>query len=182
VRAVPKPTQTKRSDARLIDDMARRLAAVEARTFSRIGPATPWALGIVGAPQILETNSSAYSPGVSANVDTDFVQVGVAVNVARLYKVYLHTQATHAGSNTAAGWRGRFTVDGALTARLWREQVIANGESFLRTHVCPWKPATGVYTLRINLLQDAGAGSTLTFAGSSDNPRSFWVEDIGPRP
>jgi hypothetical protein len=182
VRAVPKPTQTKRSDARLIDDMARRLAAVEARTFSRIGPATPWALGIVGTPQVLESNSSAYSPGVSASVDTDFVLAASAVDVARLYKVHLHAQTTHGGSNTSAGWIGRFTVDGTVTARLWREQVIAVGESFLRTHTCLWKPATGVYTLRLNLLQNAGAGSTLTFLGASDNPRSFWVEDIGPRP
>lgn len=131
--------------------------------------ALPW--GVVDY-QILTTSNGPHS----GTTTTDMALTGVPVDVARAYKVHVHTEWAVTGGVV---WDVEFLVGGVLTntvATINTAGAISDtiSASFL------WLPATGTPNLAIRATELSGT-ATLEFRGSATGTRDFWVEDIGPR-
>lgn len=133
---------------------------------------TPAHCGVV-ASQILTASSTGYT----ATGNTDFVLSSVPVLGTRNYRIHLSSAWA---LTAAAQWYMELHVDGSRINRLGDTSGSSSSVGNYVSAGVLWRPSTGTYTLRVNLIEGTGT-ATFTFIGASDVPRQFWVEDIGPR-
>jgi hypothetical protein len=122
--------------------------------------------------QSLTANGST----ISATGSTDFALSSVVVHSTRLYKVSVFSTAT---VSALCVWRVNFHVDATVTARMF-DINFQNGSDLTVAASILWEPTTGTKALDLRVVEEAGT-SDLQFKAAADNPRRFWVEDIGPR-
>lgn len=134
--------------------------------------ATVAAQGIkAGALQVLTANSTGYT----VTTVTDMTIVNFVADATRNYTVNLHSEWTM--SVSTGTWVLKMRVAGAAAGNLDVPQGVTNG---LTSAGVLWQPASGTYTLDIQAAEVAGA-ATFTLIADSVSPRSFWIEDVGPR-
>ena len=130
--------------------------------------ALPWGLL---ASQILTTTGTAFS----VDSTTDFT-LTPTVSATRNYRVVLHSQVVLSALGI---WNINFHVGGVLTGRIHAIDFDTGGRDFVNAEFL-WQPASGSPTVDIRVAETLGS-ATIQFEGAADNPRQFWIEDIGPR-
>jgi hypothetical protein len=131
----------------------------------------------VAARGLLEIQQfTSNSSGLTATGNTDFVIASFSADATRNYRVHLETAWT---LSVAARWYVALTIDATKVARFGDSGDDGCISNFISSDH-PWQPSTGTYTLRV-IGEEANGTSTFTLIGASDTPRSFWIEDIGPR-
>lgn len=137
-------------------------------------PMRPWgvAWGAL-ASQSLTSNSSNYT----ATGNSDFVFLGFKCRADRTYRI--HLSATFILSATGA-WTITATVDGTDVGRFF---TIADAWPFgdHRSSEVLWMPpSTDSVDVRVKHTEISGT-ATFSYVGTSQLPRQFWIEDVGPR-
>lgn len=127
--------------------------------------------GVV-AYDTIESSSSA----LVDNDVADWLLDEVSVDSSRLYAIHLHSAVQ---LSAAARWTVEVRADASTLALL--DTRIPSDTFYTVDARVLWKPSTGTPDLDIQVHDVLSTGGTHTFLGSSTNPRSLWVEDIGPR-
>lgn len=134
--------------------------------------ATVTARGLVVAPQVLTSDSSAFT----ADGTSDMTLVNVPVDSSRSYMINFHSAW---GANAAFRWLAEVQIDGATLARLGDGQYLAALNGVWSARI-PWLPATGTPTITVKVVEVTGT-ATFTLVGASTTPRYLSVEDVGAR-
>lgn len=156
----------------LFDNAGDQIQLTPTLTIEEDREAMPTARGVIARQTITSTGSS-----LTADALTDFALNNVDVDASRLYRVHLSSDVFISANGR---WLVSFRVDGSDTLRLGDVQATNGSQNFYLDACGLWTPATGTYNLTIFADEGSGAGD-LQFQASASAPRSFWVEDIGPR-
>lgn len=136
--------------------------------------ATVTARGII-AKQTLTSNSSGYTTSST----TDFALSNVDVDSTRCYRINLHSP--FGLSANSARWSVKVQENASDLALLGEFTADGAGGIFdVFDGSIIWEPDTGTQDLTVVATEASGA-ATLTLTASASAPRTFWVEDIGPR-
>lgn len=123
-------------------------------------------------------NSVTYDPGALVLATDHLIPAFAALNT-RNYRIWLETSPFTTATSV---WDAALFINDVASVRFFRHRFeaagIGNAEGDQWSRL--WQPASGTYKLQIWVARSAGTGP-IQFAGAADNPRRFYVEDIGPR-